>query len=97
MEDPLHEIESIRHFAGFSRVTEALPDETTILNFRHLLEKQQLTEKLLEIINTYLKEQGLLISQSTMVDTPLFMRPAPPKTRTNRVVRTCTNPVKASN
>jgi IS5 family transposase len=97
MEDARHEIESIRHFAGFSRVTEALPDETTILSFRHLLEKQQLTEKLLEIINTYLKEQGLLISQSTMVDIPLFMRPTPPKTRTNRVVRTCTNPVKASN
>ncbi|WP_369831608.1 transposase [Nitrosovibrio sp. Nv4] len=39
----LYEIESMRHFAGFSGVTDALPDETTILNFRHLLEKHELT------------------------------------------------------
>jgi IS5 family transposase len=48
MEDALYEIDSIRRFAGFGSVTEALPDETTILNFRHRLEKNQLTEKLLE-------------------------------------------------
>jgi IS5 family transposase len=35
MEDALYEIESVRRFAGFASVTEALPDETTILNFRH--------------------------------------------------------------
>jgi IS5 family transposase len=42
MEDALYEIESVRRFAGFSGVTDALPDETTILNFRHLLEKHNL-------------------------------------------------------
>ncbi|WP_411727947.1 transposase [Methyloglobulus sp.] len=35
MEDALYEVDSIRRFAGFGGVTEALPDETTILNFRH--------------------------------------------------------------
>ncbi len=44
MENALYEIESIRRLAGFASVTEALPDETTIPNFRHLLEKQQLTQ-----------------------------------------------------
>jgi hypothetical protein len=44
-----YEIDSVRR-GGFSSVTEALPDETTILNFRHLLEKHQLTEKLLETL-----------------------------------------------
>jgi len=47
MEDALYEIDSIRRFAGFGGVTEALPDETTILNFRHWLEKYKLTEVLL--------------------------------------------------
>lgn len=56
MEDVLYEIESICRFAGFGGVTEALPDETTILNWRHLLGKHQVTEKLLEPINDYLNE-----------------------------------------
>src|SRR6476646_8218671 len=48
MEDGLYDIESLRRFAGFSNVTAALPDETTILNFRHLLERHDLTTRLLE-------------------------------------------------
>ena len=56
MEDALYEIESVRRFAGFGSVTEALPDETAALNFRQLLEKQKLTRKLLEPINAYLKD-----------------------------------------
>ena len=44
MEDALYEIESMRWFAGFSGVTDALPDETTILNFRHLLEQHEFEE-----------------------------------------------------
>jgi IS5 family transposase len=71
-EDALYEIESVRRFAGFGSVTDALPDETTILNFRHGLEKQQLTANLLETINAYLKEQGLLVSQGTMVDATII-------------------------
>ena len=59
MEDALYEIESMRRFAGFSGVTDSLPDETTILNFRHLLEKHELTALLLEVINAHLKAQGL--------------------------------------
>ena len=46
MEDALYDMESMRRFAGFSNVTAALPDETTILNFRHLLERHDLTERL---------------------------------------------------
>jgi IS5 family transposase len=81
MEDALYEIESVRRFAGFASVTDALPDETTILNFRHLLEKQQLTEKLLETINAYLKEQGLLVSQGTMVDATIIHAPSSTKNK----------------
>ncbi|MGR8941810.1 MAG: transposase, partial [Gammaproteobacteria bacterium] len=58
MEDALYEVESIRRFAGFGSVTETLPDETTILNFRHWLEKHKLTEVLLGTINEHLKDKG---------------------------------------
>jgi IS5 family transposase len=55
MEDALYEIESMRRFASFSGITDALPDETTILDFRHLLEKHELAVVLLEVINAHLK------------------------------------------
>jgi IS5 family transposase len=48
MEDALYDMESLRRFAGFPDVTAALPDETTILNFRHLLEQHDLPARLLE-------------------------------------------------
>ena len=79
MEDALYEIESMRRFAGFGGVTEALPDETTILNFRHLLEKHELTAGLLEEINAHLKDQGLLVSKGSMVDATLIHAPSSTK------------------
>ncbi len=56
MEDMLYEVESVRRFVGL-KLTGALPDETTILNFRHLLEKHQLGRKLFEEINRHLNAQ----------------------------------------
>jgi len=81
MEDALYEVESIRRFAGFSSVLDALPDETTILNFRHLLETHKLAEKLLGAINEQLKEQGLLVSQGTMVDATIIHAPSSTKNK----------------
>jgi IS5 family transposase len=66
MEDGLDDIESLRRFAGFPNVAAALPDETTILNFRHLLERHDLTTRLLEAVNGLLKAKGLVVSQGTM-------------------------------
>jgi len=76
-----HEIESIRRFAQFNSVLDALPDETTILNFRHLLEAHKLTEQLLETINNHLKDKGLLVSQGTMVDATIIHAPSFTKNR----------------
>jgi len=81
MEDALYEIESIRRFAKFTSVLNALPDETTILNFRHLLESHKLTAKLLKAINSHLKEQGLLVSQGTMVDATIIHAPSSTKNK----------------
>jgi IS5 family transposase len=79
MEDALYEIESMRRFGGFSSVTDALPDETTILHFRHLLEKHNLTVVLLDGINACLKDQGLLVSKGTMVDASIIHAPSSTK------------------
>ena len=79
MEDALYEIESMRRFAGFGGVTDALPDETTILHFRHLLEKHNLTVILLGEINARLQDQGLLVSRGTMVDASIIHAPSSTK------------------
>ena len=57
MEDLLYEAESVRRFAGL-RLSDPLPDETTILNFRHLLERHELGKGLFEEINAHLESQG---------------------------------------
>ena len=79
MEDAVYEIESVRRFAGFGGVTDALPDETTILNFRHFLEDNGLTTVLLETINAHLKANGLLVSKGTMVDATIIHAPSSTK------------------
>ena len=79
MEDALYEIESLRRFCGFGSVTEALPDETTILNFRHFLEEHDLTTAMLDEINTHLKARGLPVSKGSMVDATIIHAPSSTK------------------
>lgn len=79
MEDALYEIESMRRFAGLELVEDALPDETTILKFRHLLEAHQLTGKMMNVINEVLEQRGLLLKGGTMVDATIVA--APPSTK----------------
>ena len=62
MEDLLYEAESVRRFVGLS-VSEAVPDETTILHFRHLLERHGLGEELFKEINAHLEAQGLRLRE----------------------------------
>src|SRR5690554_532708 len=52
MEDALYEIESMRRFAGL-RLSDRLPDETTILHFRHFLEKHGLGKRIFTIVNDH--------------------------------------------
>lgn len=64
-----------RRFAGFTRVTAALPDETTLLKFRHRLIGSALTAPLRAAINGHLNTQGMLISQSTRGDATIIHAP----------------------
>ncbi len=80
MEDLLYEAESVRRFAGL-RLSEALPDETTILNFRHLLESHELGQGLFEEINRHLEAQGLRLREGTIVDASIIEAPSSTKNR----------------
>ena len=80
MEDLLYEVESVRRFVGL-RLTEALPDETTILNFRHLLEKHDLGEGLFEEINAHLASRGHRLRTGTIVDASIIAAPSSTKNR----------------
>ena len=80
MEDLLYEAESVRRFVGLS-LAEALPDETTILNFRHLLERHELGKGLFEDINAHLESRGLRLQGGTVVDTSIIEAPSSAKNR----------------
>ena len=80
MEDLLYEVESVRRFAGL-RLTGALPDETTILNFRHLLERHGLGEGLFGEINAHLALQGHRLKTGTIVDASLIDAPSSTKNK----------------
>ncbi|SER94656.1 Transposase domain, partial [Azotobacter beijerinckii] len=69
----------LRQFAGLG--LERLPDETTILNFRRLLEKHELAGGMLEVINGYLGERGLSLRQGTLVDATLIHAPSSTKNK----------------
>jgi transposase, IS5 family len=80
MEEELHERPLYRRFVGLEGAAR-MPDETTILRFRHLLEKQQLAPQVLGIINTGLAQQGLLLKTGTVVDATIIAAPSSTKNK----------------
>ena len=64
-EDLLYETESVRRFVGL-RLTDPLPDESTILHFRHLLERHNLGQRLSTEVKKYLAEQGVWLKEGTI-------------------------------
>ena len=80
MEDLLYESDPVRRFVGL-KLTGPLPDETTILHFRHLLERHGLGESLLEEINGHLESQGLKLREGTIVDATIIAAPSSTKNR----------------
>ena len=72
MEDSLYEVASMRHFAGLALNDDRIPDESTILQFRHLLARHHLMQGLFEAVEEHLREQGNHLSKGTMVDATLI-------------------------
>ncbi|WP_439450104.1 IS5 family transposase [Stenotrophomonas sp. ATs4] len=78
MEEALHEIASMRLFARRSGLA-AIPDETTILNFRRLLETHGLAAKMLDAVNSHLARKGQSLRAGTIVDATIIHAPGSTK------------------
>lgn len=78
-EDALYDSESMRRFAGIELMEDDIPDESTILRFRHLLERHQLTEAIFAEVRSLLEERRLLLKSGTIVDATIIA--APPSTK----------------
>ncbi len=68
LEDAIYDSQAMRDFIGIDLATESVPDATTLLRFRHLLEKHALTQRIFEEINASLADQGLFMREGTIVD-----------------------------
>ena len=80
MEDLLYDVESVRRFVGL-KLSEPMPDETTILHFRHLLEEHKLGDGLFGEINRHLASQGLRLQEGTIVDASIMEAASSTKNR----------------
>ncbi len=79
MEEALHDVPMYREFAGLDAGITRLPDETTILRFRHLLESHHLAGPMLAAINELLRSRGLMLRAGTVVDATLIAAPSSTK------------------
>ena len=79
LEDAIYDSQAMREFLGLDLARDPVPDATTLLRFRRLLEEHDLTATLFKGINAHLAERGLLLREGTMVDATIIA--APPSTK----------------
>jgi IS5 family transposase len=82
MEEDLIEVPNMRRFAGIELISDRIPDESTILAFRHLLEKNDLGEQIFETVKAHLKQRGMAMKQGTIIDAPLIAALSSTKNKT---------------
>lgn len=82
LEDALYDSQSLREFAGIDLGVEDVPDATTLLKFRRLLERHDLTRQMLESINALLEEKKLLLREGTIMDATIIA--AAPSTKNRK-------------
>jgi len=75
LEDALYDSQALQRFARIDLAAEGVPDATTLLNFRHLLETHDLCKGLFTAINADLAARGLLLREGTLVDATLIATP----------------------
>ena len=81
MEEALIELPTMRRFAGIELISDRIPDETTILTFRHLLEKHGLGEQIFDTVKALLAARGVTMRQGTIVDATLIAAPSSTKNK----------------
>jgi len=72
LEDALYDSQALRSFAGIDLSVESVPDATTLLGFRHLLEEHALGPEILQEVNAHLSERQLLMREGTIVDATII-------------------------
>lgn len=93
MEEALIEVPTMRRFAGFDLISDQIPDETTILTFRHLLEKNHLGKEIYccaedfvdETVKVHLSAKGMSMHQGTIVDASVIAAPSSTKNKTGEL------------
>ena len=81
-EDAIYDSEAMRRFARVELGDDVVPDETTILRFRHLLEKHRLTAAIFEAVKELLTAKRLLLQSGTIVDATIIAAPSSTKNAT---------------
>jgi IS5 family transposase len=89
MEEELHERPLCRRFAGLEGAAR-MPEESTILRFRHLLEKHDLAPQVPATINAGLAQHGLMLKTGTVVDATIIAAPSSTKNANGSAIRSCT-------
>jgi len=79
VEEALYESAALRRFVGVDLGVAPAPDETTVLRFRHLLEKHRLGEEMLDTVNLHLETRGIRIATGTIVDATIIHAPSSTK------------------
>ena len=79
MEDALIEVVTMRRFAGIALSADRIPDESTILAFRHLLEKNDLGLQIFEAVKSHLKTNGMAMKKGTIIDATIIAAPSSTK------------------
>lgn len=78
-EEMIHDRNSFQKFLGIDLLSQRVPDESTILHFRHLLEEYQLQKKFFEAVTTLLVSRGMLMKEGTIVDATIIHAPSSTK------------------
>jgi len=89
VEDALYESPVLRRFVGIDLGRAPAPDETTILNFRHLLEEHELCGEMLDTVNHYLDSRGIRITTGTIVDATIIHAPSSTRTARRNAIQQC--------
>lgn len=81
-EDTIYDSESVRRFVGIELGADTVPDESTILRFRHLIEEHDLAAAMFREVGSLLEEKGLFVKQGTIVDATIISAPSSTKNKT---------------
>jgi len=81
VEEAIYDRNSFQKFLELDLLSHVVPDETTILHFRHLLEEHDLFARIFAAISTHIEDQGLLMKRGTLVDATLIAAPSSTKNK----------------